>query len=239
MASEARQEAKKQLRSDIKERLSGISEASVTEQSRKAQDIVRKLPQYQEASRVGIYLSMPKAEAQTDLLVRDALQTGKAVFVPHIYAVGSERPKRKVMDMLRLASLDEYDGLERDAWEIPKLSREGRESRENAMGGLGLSLNTEDGSSKEIEGASGLDLIVVPGVAFDPQMNRTGHGAAFYDTFLTRFCEGDKRRKPHLVGLCLAEQICPSGQLVMQDWDWKVDAVAVGDGSLLTSENIQ
>lgn len=41
------------------------------------------------------------------------------------------------------------------------------------------------------------------------------------------------------VGLCLAEQIIEPGQLVTQEWDWKVDAVAVGDGSLLTSEDTQ
>jgi 5-formyltetrahydrofolate cyclo-ligase len=38
------------------------------------------------------------------------------------------------------------------------------------------------------------------------------------------------------VGLCLAEQVLPPEEsLVMQDWDWKVDAVAVGDGRLLTA----
>ena len=34
------------------------------------------------------------------------------------------------------------------------------------------------------------------------------------------------------VGLCLAEQLLEPGQIVMQEHDWKVDAVAVGDGSL-------
>lgn len=39
------------------------------------------------------------------------------------------------------------------------------------------------------------------------------------------------------VGLCLAEQIVPEGTLVMEPWDWKVDAVAAGDGTLLTLNN--
>lgn len=204
MATEARQDAKKKLRSEIKQRLSALSEDSIAAQSEKAQQLVLSLPQYKQAKRVGIYLSMPKAEAQTDVLVHDALRNGKAVFVPHIYAVGTEKPKSKVMDMLRLGSLDEYQSLERDAWGIPKLSREGREGRENAMGGTGLSLNTESGSSKETMELSALDLIVVPGVAFDPQMNRMGHGAGFYDKFLARFCEDGKRRKPFLgmISLC-------------------------------------
>ena len=198
MATEARQDAKKKLRSEIKQRLSALSEDSIAAQSKKAQQLILSLPQYKHAKRVGIYLSMPKAEAQTDVLVHDALRNGKAVFVPHIFAVGTEKPKYKVMDMLRLSSLDEYQSLERDAWDIPKLSREGREDRENAMGGTGLSLNTENGSAKEMKELSALDLIVVPGVAFDPQMNRMGHGAGFYDKFLERFCEDGKRRKPFL-----------------------------------------
>lgn len=198
MATEARRDAKTKLRSEIKQRLSALSEDSIAAQSEKAQQLILSLPQYKQAKRVGIYLSMPKAEAQTDILVHDALRNDKAVFVPHIFAVGTEKPKSKVMDMLRLGSLDEYQSLERDAWGIPKLSREGREDRENARGGTGLSLNTEDGSSKETEELSALDLIVVPGVAFDPQMNRMGHGAGFYDKFLARFCEDGKRRKPFL-----------------------------------------
>lgn len=42
------------------------------------------------------------------------------------------------------------------------------------------------------------------------------------------------------VGLCLAEQVLPVGQtLVTEVWDWKVDAVAVADGSWLTFEHSQ
>ncbi|KAK4499248.1 hypothetical protein PRZ48_009761 [Zasmidium cellare] len=232
------QEAKKIQRAAFKTRLSALSEGEVNVQSEKAQDVILSLPQYQQAKRVGIYLSMPTAEAQTGKLVRDALKNDKKVFVPYIYPVGTEKPKKKVMDMLRLESIEDYQGLERDSWGIPKLPKEGRQVRENAMGGVGLSLSSEGPHETEIE-AAGLDLIVVPAVAFDRDMNRMGHGAGFYDHYLSRFCLGGKRTKPFLVGLCLAEQVIEPGQLVMQEWDWKVDAVAVGDGSLLTSEDTQ
>ncbi|SMR54104.1 unnamed protein product [Zymoseptoria tritici ST99CH_1A5] len=235
--------AKKELRSRMRETLSRLSDEDIASQSAEAQRTIITLPQFQQADRIGIYLSMPNSEAQTDTLVKASLLSGKSVFVPYIYSVGVEKPKRKVMDMLRLESLDEYYVLDRDAWGIPKLPKEGRESRENAMGGAGLSI-AADGSEREFgEEKRGLDMIVVPAVAFDRSMNRTGHGAGFYDRFLTRFCKSKARNKPFLVGLCLAEQaLCAGEELPMEQWDWKVDAVAVGNGTggaLLTCDSSQ
>ncbi|KXS96899.1 hypothetical protein AC578_6220 [Pseudocercospora eumusae] len=231
-------DAKKALRSEINQKLAALSERDVWTQSRKAQNVILDLPEYRKARRVGIYLSMPKSEAQTSGLVPDSLWTGKEVFVPYIYSLGTEKPKTKVMDMLQLNGLDDYGQLESDGWGIPTLPKEGLDERQNAMGFKGRSM-ADDGTSKDVDGQSsgGLDLIVVPGVAFDSDMNRMGHGAGFYDKFLTRFTENGKRKKPYLVGLCLAEQILPTGKLVVQDWDWKVDAVACGDGTLLTPDS--
>jgi 5-formyltetrahydrofolate cyclo-ligase len=231
MSTEAR-EAKRALRKTIKTQLASINGAEVATQSRTGQKLILSLPQYKDATRVSIYLSMPTGEAQTDLLVRDALKSGKAVFVPYLHTVAqpeTKAGKAKVMDMLRLHSIDEYEGLERDLWGIPFLPDQDLDERGNAVGGTGVAERGEDGG--------GLDLVVVPGVAFDPHMNRIGHGAGFYDRYLTRYCNAGKRKKPFLVGLCLAEQVLPAGQIFMQDWDWKVDAVAVGDGRLLTSED--
>ena len=103
------------------------------------------------------------------------------------------------MDLLRLNSESEYDGLSKDAWGIPSLSADSVGVRENAMGGKGLTLageNANDGVSEGNDG--GLDLVVVPAVAFDTHLDRLGHGAGFYDAFLTRFCSQGKRAKPYL-----------------------------------------
>ncbi|WPB01130.1 uncharacterized protein RHO25_005751 [Cercospora beticola] len=246
----SQKEAKKALRSDIKSRLSQLSTQDLTAQSEKAQNIILNSSQYQNARRVGIYLSMPQSEAQTDILIRDALSSSQAkkVCVPYIYSVKnddatSKKRTTKVMDMLQLETIEEYAGLEKDGWGIPKLSDQGIEQRENAMGWKGLSSMDADGSRVENEGdaarEAGLDLIVVPAVAFDRELNRLGHGAGFYDKFLTRNFGDGKSKKPYLFGLCLAEQIVPEGKLVMEPWDWRVDAVAVGDGTLLTSDDIQ
>jgi 5-formyltetrahydrofolate cyclo-ligase len=159
---------------------------------------------------------MPTSEAQTYALVRDALKHDKAVFVPYIHAeVKTEQhdpdvqsdatakppKKKKVMSMLRLNNLHEYENLESDSWGIPTLPKSDLDSRENAKGGKGLA----GGSIGE--GSGGLDLIVMPGVAFDHQMNRTGHGAGYYDKFLSDFCKDQNKQKP-LLGKIF--QLCDS-----------------------------
>jgi 5-formyltetrahydrofolate cyclo-ligase len=257
MTTEA-QAAKKALRKEIKSRLSSLSEDEIATQSEQAQKVILNLDKYKQAKSLSIYLSMPAAEAQTDLLVRDALRSGKQVFVPFLYAptqdvaVGGGKP-RKVMDLLRLNSESEYDGLSKDAWGIPSLSADSVGHRENAMGGKGLTLVGDRITDGVSEGnAGGLDLVVVPAVAFDTHLDRLGHGAGFYDAFLTRFCSQGKCAKPYLgefhsfwriknvpvanssqVGLCLTEQILGhEHKIPTAEWDWKVDAVAVGDGSV-------
>ena len=203
MTTEA-QAAKKALRKEIKSRLSSLSENEIATQSEQAQKVVLNMDQYKQAKSLSIYLSMPAAEAQTDLLVKDALRSGKQVFVPFLYAptqdvaVDGGKP-RKVMDLLRLNSESEYDGLSKDAWGIPSLSADSVEDRENAMGGKGLTLAGDQITDSVSEGnAGGLDLVVVPAVAFDTNLDRLGHGAGFYDAFLTRFCSQGKRAKPYL-----------------------------------------
>nr|POE88008.1 putative 5-formyltetrahydrofolate cyclo-ligase [Quercus suber] len=215
--------AKKALRKEIKSSLAELSEDEVARQSLTAQDTILALPQYKEASRISVYLSMPAGEARTDRIVINALDVGKRVFVPFICSTltlaspESQPKKMKIMNMLELHSVAEFRGLERDPWGIPYLPQENIAQRENAAGGRGLSPSTVSQ-----ENVGGLELVVVPGVAFDHEMNRIGHGAGFYDTFLTQFINEGKRPRPFLVG-----------RISMESWDWKVDAVATGEGQLL------
>ena len=190
-------DAKKDFRKEIKIRLKQLSENEIVAQSRKAQDLILGLKEYQAAEALSVYLSMPKAEAQTNAIVQDALNNGKKVFIPYIH---QPRTGPKIIDMLRLASISEFESLQRDSWGIPSLPADSVETRENAMGRKGLSTGdnppeTEDGEGRKGEGT--MDLVVMPGVAFDQGMNRLGHGRGFYDAYLSRFC-ADGTRKPYL-----------------------------------------
>lgn len=144
---------------------------------------VLQLSEYQKASAIGVFLSMPGREVSTSSIVADALSQGKKVFVPYIHSeTGSG--KAKTMDMLRLKDESDRQSLKPDAWGIPSLSAEGIEGRENALGGMGVSnAGHHDRSSVE------LDLILMPGMAFDSANNRLGHGKGFYDRYLSRIRE--------------------------------------------------
>lgn len=124
---------------------------------------------------------MPQGEVITRDIVVDALNNKKRVFVPHVY--GSKGSSQ--IAMLALESIDDYESLEPDAWGIPSLAAESIASRENALGGYGV-----DGLGKTstVDG-SGLDLIVMPGMAFDVEGRRLGHGKGYYDRYLHQYRE--------------------------------------------------
>ncbi|KAL9095253.1 MAG: hypothetical protein Q9165_002509 [Trypethelium subeluteriae] len=179
---------------------------------------------------------MPTQEIETRLVVHDAFNFGKRVFVPYIHkqlSPGEGQPK-SIIDMLELKSAEEYESLGRDGWGIPTLPVDSVTSRSSCFGGEGLSEVSNVGMSEN----DGLDLIVIPGSVFDVHMGRVGHGKGFYDFFLQRYKENDDRGPrngmPFLVGFALNEQILSSDQTVPRDAsDWQLDALISGHGKLL------
>jgi 5-formyltetrahydrofolate cyclo-ligase len=143
-----------------------------------------------EAKRISVFLSMPAREVSTHDIVVHAIKYGKTVFVPYIHRVrqnGSQKPTR-IMDMLALHSKEDFESLRQDAWGIPTFDEGSVPGRENALSGHGLENipTTADGAPTRSD-AAGLDLMLVPGVAFDTQNRRLGHGKGFYDRYLQRY----------------------------------------------------
>jgi 5-formyltetrahydrofolate cyclo-ligase len=144
------------------------------------------MPEYKAAKRISVYLSMPSGEISTSGIVHDALKQGKRVFIPYTYKLTApkEGQPKSIMDMLELQSLSEFATLEQDNWGIPTLSADSISSRANAFGGTGITQGevTPNSTSED----TGLDLIIMPGMAFDSEFGRLGHGKGFYDYFLHR-----------------------------------------------------
>ena len=80
------------------------------------------------------------------------------------------------------------------------------------------SLGLRSPAGQEIVEPENIDLIIVPGIAFDRNCNRLGRGGGFYDRFL------DKQNcAAFTVGLAFTEQILPI--LPIDKHDKPVDAV--------------
>jgi 5-formyltetrahydrofolate cyclo-ligase len=142
-------------------------------------------PEYKAAKRISVYLSMPSSEISTSGIVYDALKQSKRVFIPYTYKPRSpkEGQPKSIMDMVELHSIADYEGLQRDSWGIPTPSEKSLPARANSFGGMGL---TEGETNDSLGADGGLDLIIMPGMAFDSDFGRLGHGKGFYDYFLHR-----------------------------------------------------
>jgi 5-formyltetrahydrofolate cyclo-ligase len=157
-------------------------------------DQVLKLPEFQRATRIGVYLSMPRGEISTGDIVKHALMEGKKVFVPCIQKASEPSVSHSYMEMFALHSQDDLDNLQPDSWRIPTLSQVSLQGRENALGGFGPSRQAESGDNRSFKG---VDLILLPGMAFDRSGGRLGHGKGFYDRFLQGYREIASQKNVH------------------------------------------
>ncbi|KAH6996144.1 hypothetical protein BKA56DRAFT_666396 [Ilyonectria sp. MPI-CAGE-AT-0026] len=229
--------AKQQLRTLMKQRLSTVTQDSVVVQSRQVFDALKDFKPYQDATHISVYLSMPSAEVQTDAIVRHALAAGKQVFVPYLHKSTLQIPDApaRVMDMVRLANLQDYESLKLDSWGIPSVDPATVHQRQHILGGP----NAQD-SDQAV-----LDFMVVPGVAFDfdeaGSVRRLGHGKGFYDFFINRYLSrletrGLSQTRPLLLyALALNEQLLPaaSGQPIPTDsHDRQLHGLILGNGEI-------
>jgi 5-formyltetrahydrofolate cyclo-ligase len=143
------------------------------------------MPEYQKARSLSVFLSMPSGEISTTEIVKDAFSQGKGVFMPYTYKLPKARDHwpTSIMDMVQLRSLDDFDALKPDKWGIPTPDTETIDERRNCFGGQG---RTEGEAPKEATDTE-LDIIVMPGLAFDHRLERLGHGKGYYDFFLQRY----------------------------------------------------
>jgi 5-formyltetrahydrofolate cyclo-ligase len=181
---------------------------------------------------------MPSGEIQTDAIVRHALSAGKAVYVPYLHRPtipeSPDSPPR-VMDMVRLTSIDDYETLARDRWGIPSIDPSTVHERDSILG------------SFDKPAALGLDFMLMPGVAFDldsesGRIRRLGHGKGFYDYFIHRYLAKFVPREglvngPLLLryGLGLEEQFltAPSGMSIpVGPLDKDLHGVILGSGKV-------
>lgn len=156
--------------------------------SRRVIERLVSLPEYQSAGMVLFYVDV-RSEVRTRWFFPEVLQAGKRLVVP--YCDGAELKLFRLLDLSELVS-GRFGILEPE----PKL-------RDHPDRGV---VPDE------------LDLLLVPGVAFDRTGGRLGHGFGFYDRLLKSAGPGIPK-----IGLAFACQIVP--KVPMEPHDVALDAI--------------
>ncbi len=156
--------------------------------SKRITDRVMAMPEYQAARCVMWYVDV-RDEARTRHALPDAVASDKKIVIP--YCVDGE---------LELFLLESMDELETGMYKI-----------------LEPRMDLRDVASKKVD-VKDLDLVLVPGVAFDDRGGRTGHGKGYYDKLLE-----NARAETPLVSLAFECQMFD--EIPMQDHDIYMDKV--------------
>ncbi|XP_014250228.1 5-formyltetrahydrofolate cyclo-ligase isoform X2 [Cimex lectularius] len=174
------QAAKIPVRTELKAIVNKLSSESIENQSNYIFKTLTSSEKYHKSSRIGVYLSMP-TEVQTYSIIKHILENGKECFIP--------RYNPQVMVMVKLHSMEDYEALPKNKWNIKQpLESEIRED------------STTQG---------GLDLILVPGLGFTERGERLGRGKGYYDKFLHNMNQLRKQNGKQLytIGLAFKEQV--------------------------------
>ncbi|KAF1315256.1 5-formyltetrahydrofolate cyclo-ligase, partial [Globisporangium splendens] len=214
---------KKELRKQIAAVLKVTEAAEIALQSQQLAERICALPEFRNAKALSVYLEMPK-EAATSGLLAAAFEAGKKVYVPKITGRGAEDLK-----MVQALSMNDINVFPKDKWQIPDppLTSPSGDAREDPIEGLDL------------------ELVLMPGVAFDRSGGRLGHGKGYYDSFLRRLGEAyTKSNTPlpttiltmrvHVLekGLCLSPQLVD--QVPLSPHDKMLDIIVTPEEVILS-----
>ncbi|KAJ6224864.1 hypothetical protein RDWZM_003409 [Blomia tropicalis] len=198
-ASLSIKQAKKKLRSEIDAKLGRLNGNEVERQSEQVHNKLFALTEFRKATRVGLYLSLPLVEIDTIRILEHCFANGKQCFVPKYH------PKSRKMDFVQVNSMEDYESLPYEPkWKIKQPDP------------------IEDKRAEALS-TGGLDVLLVPGVAFTPEGLRCGHGMGYFDTWLARCAATKSIQHPITIGLALTEQIVDD--LPVTDWDIRIDRI--------------
>ena len=144
---------KKALRASIKQKRRALRIEYRQQASRKMQAELTRLPCYQAAEYIMLYMAM-QDEVQLDELIAMVLKDGKKAVIPLVTGAG----------LMEAVELSDMADLVPDKYGIKTVSEEKR----------------------RLIAPDKIDLIIVPGVAFDKAGHRLGMGGVFYDRFMLR-----------------------------------------------------
>lgn len=202
---------KQALRKTVRVAVRKLTQEETASQSQRVWDQIIELPAYQAATSVGLFLSMPQHEIKTDFILEHAIRQKKAIWVPR---VGANFEKCE-MDLLKVVGISgEPDSLPEvgfqklwptNKWKIPEPPTD----------------------APVIPAQPGdIDLLIVPGLAFDENANRLGQGKGYYDRFIARMNTDPSKSLP-LVAVGLDPQLVVDQDIPVAEYDRRMDIVVL------------
>lgn len=149
---------KSEVRISMTKILKSITPNARLSQSEHVLEMLRGIPAYLNAKNVALFLSM-KTEVETRPIMDDCTQSKRTILVPRIISDCE-------FEFVMLDSAATVDSLPLDKWGIPIPP-------------------FDDVHRMLLHPEFTPDVIIVPGVAFDPHCQRLGHGKGYYG--LTKF----------------------------------------------------
>jgi 5-formyltetrahydrofolate cyclo-ligase len=210
---------KQMLRKSTRALLQALTTDEIAQQSAAVWERLHALPIYPAARSIGVFLSMPAGEIHTAPALSWAIQQGKDIYIPQVGA----NFELAEMELIQIDTSSDQDApiyakWPRNKWGIPEPPPD-------------VILNAAQPGD--------IDVLIVPGLAFDRQGRRLGQGKGYYDRFLARMCGDPTRKAPALIAVGLQCQLVEPGgpqalsAIPVHEHDLAVDWV------LLPNETIQ
>ena len=197
---------KEKIRKEIKEKINATSEDYCREASAKIALNALNIPEMKEQKKTGLlglkktgktvlaYCSVGK-EPSTLALINSLLESGRKVCLPLCTDLDEDGRRTGAFDSLEARVITGFDDLVAGAYGIPEPKAD-----------TGLVPPEE------------IDIIILPCVGCDRQCSRIGHGAGYYDKYLTKV-----RRDCFTMALCYEEAL--ADEIPVEEHDVPVDAV--------------
>jgi 5-formyltetrahydrofolate cyclo-ligase len=166
--------SKKEMRKKVLELRKELLEKDVLEKSKIITNKIIVLKEFLESKNIMVYMDFSN-EVSTKFIIEKCFEMGKKVFLPKVV----RQSKRGYLEVYQITDI----------------------KNQLSKGTYGI-LEPKEEAAKKVHGKT-IDMVVVPGVAFDEKRNRIGYGAGYYDAFLK-----DTKEGCHKVGIAFEVQIC-------------------------------
>ena len=204
---------KQVLRKKIRSAMKTVSVEDINAQSQSVWKRVFELPIYQSAKSVGLFLSMPTCEINTDLILQHCVQNGKEIYVPEVgknFELCDMELRKVILDPAE-SKADSISDLFHKKWPTNKWN-----------------IPEPPADMPTVTAKPGdIDLMIVPGLGFDRTRNRLGQGKGYYDRFIEKMTK-DGEPLP-LVAVALKPQLVEDTKIPVAQYDKQMDMVVLPD----------